>query len=308
MIHVALLEKLVSPSGNHLVWDTARRQLRDTQTGDTFDVVDGMPILLPVDAGERSMEVILSNGLRAKFYYADHYLRDAEFFDYSEAMPDGASRHENRRLHEMILAKIPPNITSILDVGCGSAWVAAHFAASSEEIAVCSMDISLTNPLRALKAYPFAGHSAVVADVYALPFRDHSFDCIIAAEVMEHTPDPKLFITNLLRVLKPGGTLIITTPYNEQIPHSLCVHCNHPTPHNAHLHTINEEKIEAILAGQALESWKMNTFANKFMIKLRMHLLLQYLPLKIWKAIDDLANLLYPKPLRLLLKVTKSNS
>ena len=101
-----------------------------------------------------------------------------------------------------------------------------------------------------LKKYPFERHHAIVADVYALPFQTNTFDCIVAAEVMEHTPDPKLFIAHLLRILKPNGTLIITTPFNERIPHSLCVHCNRATPHNAHLHSFDQQKIKALLGVQ----------------------------------------------------------
>jgi len=296
---------LLSPAGNPLIFDLEKACFKGQHTDEIFEIVENVPILLPSNAEERCMEVTLGNGIKAKFYYVDHYHQDAEVFDYSKAMPDGASQHENRRLHEMILSNIPQGIGNILDVGCGNAWLAAHFANGNNKVAVVSMDISLANPLRANKKYPFEKHNAIVADVYALPFRANTFDCIIAAEVMEHTPDPKLFIQNLLRILKPNGTLIITTPFNERIPHSLCVHCNRATPHNAHLHSFDQQKIKALLEGQVIESWKLNTFANKWLVKLRTHGLLQYFPFKAWKAIDKLANLLYFKPLRLLLKVTK---
>lgn len=300
-----LLDTLVSPAGNPLHYYAEKKQLQDQATGAIFEIVEQVPVLLPANASEQCMEVTLSNGVRAKFYYVNHYQQDAAIFDYYESMPDGASTHENRRLREMILSEIPAGITKILDVGCGSAWVAAHFANNGNKAAVYSMDISLENPARALKEYPFERHFAIAADVYVLPFRESTFDCIIAAEVMEHTPDPKLFITNLLRILKPGGTLIITTPFNERIPYSLCVHCNCPTPHNAHLHSFNEQKVRELLAGQAVQNWKTITFANKALVKLRTHPLLQYFSLKAWKYLDKWANLLYNKPLRLLIKVTK---
>jgi ubiquinone/menaquinone biosynthesis C-methylase UbiE len=96
-------------------------------------------------------------------------------------------------------------------------------------------------PITALKNLPHPDHSAIVADVFNMPFKKNSFDIIIASEVIEHVFDPKLFIEKISAVLKPGGKLILLTPYNETIIYHLCVHCNNPTPANAHLHSFNEK-------------------------------------------------------------------
>lgn len=46
----------------------------------------------------------------------------------------------------------------------------------------------------------------------ALPFEDGSFDCVVSREGIEHLVTPFAFLGELCRVLKPGGTLFITTP------------------------------------------------------------------------------------------------
>lgn len=298
-----LLPLLISPNGNELFYDDIQNILIDKQLDNKFDIKNGIPILLSKDAKERWMDVTLTNGVRARIFYAAHYDQDAEAFDYFEDHADGASQHENRRLHEAIIQQVPANVTNILDVGCGNAWVAAHFCPKSTN--VISMDISIANPTKALEKYPFQNHAAVVADVYALPFLQNAFDCIITAEVMEHAPDPKLFIANLLRVLKPNGTLIITTPFNELIPHSLCVHCNRLTPHNAHLHSFNQQNVTRLLQDLNIKNGRLTTFSNKALSRLRTHLLLQYLPYKIWKLFDNLTNVIWNKPTRMLLKIQK---
>lgn len=53
----------------------------------------------------------------------------------------------------------------------------------------------------------------VIGDTLTLPFVESSFDCIFASEVMEHLSNPFLFVENITRVLKPGGTLVITIPF-----------------------------------------------------------------------------------------------
>ncbi|GAB7003900.1 class I SAM-dependent methyltransferase [Nocardioides sp. AN3] len=49
-------------------------------------------------------------------------------------------------------------------------------------------------------------------DALALPFADGEFDRIIAAEVLEHIPADIQAITELVRVLRPGGTLAVSVP------------------------------------------------------------------------------------------------
>jgi ubiquinone/menaquinone biosynthesis C-methylase UbiE len=53
---------------------------------------------------------------------------------------------------------------------------------------------------------------AIGASVFALPFADQSFDQIIFSQVIEHIPPKPQCMSEIRRVLKPGGTLVIGTP------------------------------------------------------------------------------------------------
>ena len=53
----------------------------------------------------------------------------------------------------------------------------------------------------------------VVADVHKLPFEDEKFDNILCTEVLEHLHSPHLAISEMKRVLKPGGKLILSTRF-----------------------------------------------------------------------------------------------
>ena len=53
---------------------------------------------------------------------------------------------------------------------------------------------------------------SMVGDALRLPFADATFDRVICAEVLEHVPDDRAAMTEIFRVLKPGGTAAVTVP------------------------------------------------------------------------------------------------
>jgi SAM-dependent methyltransferase len=53
----------------------------------------------------------------------------------------------------------------------------------------------------------------IVSDITDIPVEDGSFDAVLCVEVLEHLPDPVAALRELSRVLKPGGTLLLTAPF-----------------------------------------------------------------------------------------------
>lgn len=233
----------------------------------------------------------------SNFNYIDHYKKDAVEFDYFEERK-GATAHDERRVREYIISKIPKDVNSILDVGCGNGWVAKEFLSKGKQ--VYSLDISVTNPAKVNKLYQSQKHFGIAADSFHLPFNDNSFDCVIASEIIEHVFDPAAFIKELFRVVKKGGSLVITTPYKEKLIYYLCIHCNQKTPANAHIHSFDENKLRDIYSGKDLESYKYKTFGNKALLFLRTHVILKFFPFWLWRIIDRLANRIYNKPVHII--------
>jgi SAM-dependent methyltransferase len=54
----------------------------------------------------------------------------------------------------------------------------------------------------------------IVADAHCLEFDDHTFDVVICLEMLEHDTKPWITVAHLHRILKPGGTLLISVPTN----------------------------------------------------------------------------------------------
>jgi ubiquinone/menaquinone biosynthesis C-methylase UbiE len=87
----------------------------------------------------------------------------------------------------------------VLDVGCGSSPYRQLLAADAIYIGVDR------------RRQP---HAALLAVAEALPFADGSFDGVMCTEVIEQTPRPWQMIAELARVLRPGGRLYLTAPFD----------------------------------------------------------------------------------------------
>ncbi len=296
------LSVLIDPETKEaLQYSGENDNLFSVQSAETYAVKENIPIILP---NTQLVITTTSNVLQqyqTPFHYREHYQKDAEFFDYTHLTESAATTHELQRLEEAILSRVDAASKLLLDVGCGKAWVAKSCLPLGKT--VISMDISTVNPTKALAKYPYQNHFGLVADVYHLPIKNSSIDVIIAAEIMEHVANPKQFVAILYSKLQPKGKLIITTPYNEQIEYNLCVHCNKPSPRNAHLHSFSEANIAQLIPQGAVYKW--DKFMNKYLAKLRTHIVLKYLPFKAWYWVDKLANAIANKPVRLLIEIQK---
>jgi len=56
-----------------------------------------------------------------------------------------------------------------------------------------------------------------------------SFDCVVSIEVLEHVAEDLAFVREVARVLKPGGTFVMTTPNGDHVPNTNPDHKRHYT-------------------------------------------------------------------------------
>lgn len=108
----------------------------------------------------------------------------------------------------------------LLDLGCGAGRHAFEALRRGARVVAFDHDEAELKDVAAVAtAMDQAGELPVTArsacargDAMALPYRDDSFDHIIAAEVLEHIEHDGAAISELARVLRPGGTLAVTVP------------------------------------------------------------------------------------------------
>ncbi len=92
----------------------------------------------------------------------------------------------------------------------------------------------------------------VRGDARRLPFPDDSFDKIVASEVLEHIPDDMTAMSELLRVLKPGGRLAVTVP--SWLPERICwaLSEDYHTAPGGHVRIYTRAELEAKLKSLGL--------------------------------------------------------
>jgi len=76
--------------------------------------------------------------------------------------------------------------------------------------------------------HPAARGADVVADLHDVPLEEASIDAVVCTEVLEHVADPALVLAELHRVLRPGGRLLVTVPFVNEL---------HEEPHDHYRYT-----------------------------------------------------------------------
>lgn len=91
-------------------------------------------------------------------------------------------------------------------------WIWTHREALGRNI----LDVGVYNPRRWLgDGYLTFGRNGEdrAGNLLALPFPDGSFDGVLLTEVLEHCTHPMMAVGEVFRVLKPGGLLLVTSPF-----------------------------------------------------------------------------------------------
>ena len=106
-----------------------------------------------------------------------------------------------------------------IDVGCGTGRALAPLReAVGSAGAVIALDVTPEMLGAARPASAAAGAAVVLADARALPLRDGCADAIFAAGLVNHLPDTAAGLSELARVIRPGGKLVLFHPSGRAAP------------------------------------------------------------------------------------------
>jgi 2-polyprenyl-6-hydroxyphenyl methylase/3-demethylubiquinone-9 3-methyltransferase len=138
--------------------------------------------------------------------------------------------------HAYLLPAVGPFMRSlskgsrVLDFGCGNGSLIAKFADCGLELH--GVDASKSGILQArLHHCAIAFHLGDMTGSLPPDLAPASFDAIVCTEVVEHVFEPRKLVRNAFALLKPGGQLLITTPYHGYLKNLVLAVTGHMDTH-----------------------------------------------------------------------------
>jgi len=127
---------------------------------------------------------------------------------------------------------------STLDAGCGTGY-GLEILAQGEPAELTGIDVDLGAVAAARRRGERSGAVVAQADLQALDLPDDCFDVAVCFETIEHLASPEQGLAELRRVVRPGGTLIISSP-NPDV---------YPSGNEHHLHEFRPDELRGLVEG-----------------------------------------------------------
>ncbi len=141
-------------------------------------------------------------------------MRDPKAYFYDTIAADFdvvSNRYDTMRrldvVYDELLDRVDLRGSTLLDVGCGSGWFSQR--AADRGARVTSLDIGLRLLAETKRK---CETRLIAADACRLPFAAQSFDVVVSSECIEHTLDPRAALREMCRVVRTGGTVVVTVP------------------------------------------------------------------------------------------------
>jgi len=119
-------------------------------------------------------------------------------------------RNPDHVAYDAVAEKKPKRL---LDIGCGLGETTERFA---KELGADVQAIDLSP--RMVELTRARGIDARIGDAQQLPYEDGEFDCVFAGWVLYHVPDLEKALAECARVLRPGGRLVASTYFENNMP------------------------------------------------------------------------------------------
>ena len=189
--------------------------------------------------------------------------------NYGYAYPDGsrisldagdASEKYSLQLYHHVATGISIEGKDVLEVGCGRGGGASYIARYLHPRKMVGVDRN-SSAIRFDQRHYAAQKNLefIVADAHKLPFEDNSFDAVVNIESAQHYKDVDRFLSEVHRVLKPGGFLLIAyfeDPEKGVFPQQALA--------QSKLHKVREEDItEGVVRAMDLDSSRRQLLAQK---------------------------------------------
>ncbi len=171
-----------------------------------------------------------------------------------------------------ILSQIDKEPKKILDVGCASGWFLSQVKGKYSKSECYGIDIHEKGIEYGSKKYPSL--HLKVGDAHGISYKTKTFDLVISTEVLEHVDDPGLVLTEIKRVLKKNGILVIELDSGSllfSVVWFLWRLSKGSVWNHSHLHSFTVKKLYKLLkkSGFEIESQKRFNLGMAMVFKVR---------------------------------------
>jgi SAM-dependent methyltransferase len=167
--------------------------------------------------------------------------------DYHEelwrGLPEDLAPPDFERRRGFLLEAVRPGDRA-LDLGCGSGEFTAELAGAGA--AAIGADVA-EEALRQARSRCPGLDFCLVPITGPLPFEDCSFELVWASEVIEHVADTARWLSEVIRVMAPGGRLLLTTPSHGRLRVALGGIARFSDPLSDHLHLYTRASLRSLL-------------------------------------------------------------
>lgn len=167
--------------------------------------------------------------------------------------------HENYwfRRHEVVYESLLTIVDGqkVLEAGCGEGYGAQLLAARAGSVHAIDYDDYATGFVR--QAYPTI--PVVRGNLVTLPYADACFDVVVSLQTIEHLWDQGAFLAECIRVLRPGGSLVVSTPNTLTFPPGNIYHPKEMAPAELRDLVMTHAEIvrfEGLHHGAVLDAWE----------------------------------------------------
>lgn len=145
---------------------------------------------------------------------------------------------------------------TVVDVGCGDGAASVFAASFGADVIATDIDPRIIEKLKERmirKTQQTGSFQAFVSDSNPLPIADRTASKVISMEVMEHVDDPQQFLSELVRIGKPGASYLITVPdpVAESIQQKVAPACYWQKPN--HLRVFQRDEIDRVVEETGLQ-------------------------------------------------------
>jgi ubiquinone/menaquinone biosynthesis C-methylase UbiE len=162
-----------------------------------------------------------------------------------ERLPDDLQPPDLELRRGFALAEIRSS-DQVLDLGCGMGDLTAELQPAAASI--LGVDVAEAALRRARARHPEIAFRLAEIDG-ELPVEDNAFDVVWSSEVIEHVADTARWMSEVRRVLRPGGRLLLTTPSHGRLRLAVGGLERYSEPLGDHLHLYTARSLRELLAG-----------------------------------------------------------